>query len=105
MKTHMADRIKLAEWMGAKRVDGIWHWKGSTWDSLLFDPFTDANDDYAVLEKMRSKPELILVIPAKFTEVVNSRLDDTNMWNYCLGDYARAALRVIDQSPNKEDTG
>ena len=107
----MNDRIKLAEAMGwistssHTSPDGVkesYRWRdpetgtaGNT-ELDLPDPFTDANDDYAVLEWMRARPELILTLPAKFTEVVNSRLDDTNMWNYCLGDYARAALKVLE---------
>ena len=83
----MSDRIKIAEAMGAKCVDGVWHWKGSTWDSLIFDPFTDANDDYAVLEWMRKRNKL---------QCLRSRY-----WNrscdYRVGDYARAALKALAQ--------
>lgn len=49
-----------------------------------FNPFTDANDDYAVLEWMRE----------------NDKLDSDNFdlhyqWNYQVGDYARAALKAL----------
>ena len=91
-------RIKLAEAMGAKCVDGIWHWKGSTWNELLFDPFTDANDDYAVLEWMRSQPKEMKweYMDHYFAgRLARNELDHT-LPVYQIGDYARAALKVIE---------
>ena len=88
------ERIRLAEAMG-------WYWQGTVdqpnnpngqWCSPdigwmargekhenLPDPFTDANDDYAVLEWMREKgyshPDL-----------------DHPMETYCIGNFAKAAM-------------
>ena len=53
-----------------------------------FDPFTDANDDYAVLEWMRAQDTTTAV---KMTTAHNHHWSD-----YQIGDYARAALMVID---------
>ena len=104
------DRIKLAEAMGwthlAKRV-GWWMPPGvpestQCWSGAdeLPDPFTDANDDYAVLEWMRTQ-YLWQDIKSEFyslrehTESVKW-LSGRYTWNYQIGDYARAALKVID---------
>ena len=57
-------------------------------DSKAFNPFADANDDYAVLEWMRDnrtpKDECVDLWLAKA------------IWRYEIGDYARAALKVIE---------
>ena len=100
----MTDRIKLAEAMGWRRInneDPYW-WppkelipKGAlAYDYVGFDqlpdPFTDANDDYAVLEWYRKKygtPSL---------EADNLEMYLPLAFNYQIGDYARAALMVID---------
>jgi len=88
----MNDRIKLAEAMG-----------GPLWDAYidpmnhpecvdLPDPFTDANDDYAVLEWMRKGKD------------AGKDIGKFEMWlaeggifkfDYQIGDYARAALKVL----------
>ena len=95
------DRIRLAEAMGLESTefngktvfcckDSRYVGGYSDWDD--FDPFTDANDDYAVLEWMRGGEPI-----------------DNPMWkalrkgpfvcyHYRIGDYARAALEVIDAS-------
>jgi hypothetical protein len=92
----MNDRIKLAEAMG---------WKRSTWfcqdcffrsdgrltivnSSDFFDPFTDANDDYAVLRWIVGDDKPFNM------EVIYSL--EWNVWEYKVGDYARAALEVIE---------
>jgi len=88
----MSDRIKLAE---AMKLDA--HPKGfelyEDGDERKypgFEPFRDANDDYAVLEWMREHKDwrefraYLIVEP----------IDDG--FNYKIGDYARAALKVID---------
>ena len=56
------------------------------------DPFTDANDDYAVLEWMR-----------ELGVMDDSRIEYDRAWDklpergeYQIGDYARAALKVLD---------
>ncbi len=48
-----------------------------------FDPFTDANDDYAVLEWIRSDSARYESVP------------EMGAWQYEIGDYARAALKLI----------
>ena len=91
----MNDRIKLAEAMNPN-----WDVLGMDGDDRLsyrdkdtgcvvlaecIDPFTDANDDYAVLEWMRNNDE-----PLAGLALCNPMAD------YKIGDYARAALKVID---------
>ena len=105
----MDDRIKLAEAIGWKLVDGVWHGKGSTWDSLMFDPENNANDDYAVLEWARQSAanECGLLPSGKprwsssdkwwpFYETLNAKPHRAEM--YKIGDYARAALKVIGET-------
>ncbi len=109
----MDDRIKLAEAMG---------WTDFIGDAGLPpgargqrpqtqghqhppDPFTDANDDYAVLEWMRNtvlehrQTSPLGKVPAhlwEFFELIN----DAPRGDYKIGDYARAAISVLDrQSP------
>jgi len=107
----MNERIKLAEAMGWIAVTENrwvheeckgkgpldWDDRDAKYDFELPDPFTDANDDYAVLERMRSDYRW-----QKFkNELVNARKIDAKWhgsqytWNYQIGDYARAALAVI----------
>ncbi len=90
------NRIRLAEAMGWSNY--LAHSKAEIWEHEKYstrlacpDPFTDANDDYAVLEWMRTNPasdsrltwrEAIKYITAE---------------NYRIGDYARAALEVIER--------
>ncbi len=66
-----------------------------------FDPFTDANDDYLVLEAMRDKC-------GKTETKWLPDPEQSNLWfrfvnwlpkhppDYTIGDYARAALKEID---------
>lgn len=104
-------RIKLAEWMGWKRVPhdngfGVLHYwthpKTIVPDRAdCPDPFTDANDDYAVLEAMRDKC-------GKTETKWLPDPEQSNLWfrfvnwlprhtaDYTIGDYARAALKEID---------
>ena len=105
----MKDRIKLAEVMEWKSHGaGYWSKPGCglplhSRDAKLLmgppDPFTDANDDYAVLEWMRQKCKLLTV--------ENANRTDWKMWDkFCselndpedreIGDNARAALKVIE---------
>lgn len=114
------DRIRLAEAMGWD-VGWIGGWQskeagypadiwsppgrhdhsGYCWHSVneLPHPFTDANDDYAVLEWMR----------AGLTGARNDNREKARHWvnfvlllsdwqisEYQIGDYARAALKVLD---------
>jgi len=59
-----------------------------TEDGKPFDPFTDANDDYAVLEWMRNHR-------GKYCGVIYNVMDGKSV-DYKIGDYARAALEVIE---------
>lgn len=109
----MNDRIKLAEAMGWTPLDhkliGWWMPPGVELDDHLFminrkdeahlpDPFTDANDDYVVLEWMRKfraqdmsdYPDGGYLIWARFCEQFGV------FGNYKIGDYARAALKVLE---------
>ena len=60
--------------------------------AALPDPFTDANDDYAVLEWMRELPGDRM--PWGFASTTEKYL----AWNYKIGDYARAALKVLSST-------
>ena len=91
----MNDRIKLAEAMGWEREV---HHKGTLHESHVWrsptdsvrgvppDPFTDANDDYAVLEWMQASSE-------KRRNSFRNLLPVA--YEYEIGDYARAALKVL----------
>ena len=90
----MNDRIRLAEAMGWMVVGGyvIPHAvaPGEAIEREIPDPFTDANDDYAVLMWVddnwpRGSNQFL-----RFTELLNLA------WLYQIGDYARAALKVLD---------
>ena len=101
----MSDRIKLAEAMGWESyqdcVTGatmVWLPPGEDADDPEAyretppNPEHDANDDYAILEKMREQgPERWEQFKAYF---INTRCD-WNIWNYEKGLFARAALKVI----------
>ncbi len=92
----MNDRIKLAEAMGwATVMEGeLWSPPDFT-DMALRDyppnPFTDANDDYAVLEWARKKG---YTLPTDQRFSINMYLPHISL--YQIGDYARAALKVIE---------
>ena len=91
----MSDRIKLAEAMGWTRstigTEYCWRHTGGRVIGMCPDPFTDANDDYAVLEWMR--------LPENGPIVSNFESDiEQPGWafRYQIGDYANAALKVLD---------
>jgi hypothetical protein len=98
----MNDRIRLAEAMGWKRLDHTpdrWfndapehRQEECRHTEYLPDPLTDANDDYAVLEWVRTD--------AIDWDAFVKALPTQNLWHfvqeYKIGDYARAALRVLD---------
>ncbi len=102
----MIDRIKLAEAMGwIHETGGGRDWyhpsdnRSRCFANQLPDPETDANDDYAVLEWMRDfadadEPKLL-----RAERALNQlQADAMRDWalGYEIGDYARAALRVIE---------
>jgi hypothetical protein len=105
----MNDRTKLAEAMGWKEHHGIGNyprqWRiqgpGYSWceysEDDLPNPFTDANDDYAVLEWMRSDAMYVTAAYPKFCDQLYVGLGRGKVWKYEIGFYARAALRVIDE--------
>ena len=71
-----------------------------------FDPFTDANDDYAVLEWMRENWQGRQGHHGHWHQAAHSlwwRWDEYEvMVPYQIGDYARAALKVIKEYNNEE---
>ena len=90
----MNDRIKLAEAMGWTTRDEGNLWADPDPSNLSLrdappDPFTDANDDYAVLEWMREQ---------KKWNQWHDFCDEcpTYSFMYQIGDYARAALKVLE---------
>lgn len=92
MTDNTQDRIRIAEAINYERVNirkeglpPLWMWMRA--DGQLvgdFDPFTDANDDYAVLEFMRKDGMMPMSMYEK------------QQWHYTIGDYARAFLKVLD---------
>ena len=105
----MNDQIKLAKLMGWQHIPrtivdakpcGYWkeaHWRhpnGKEINNADFpDPFTDANDDYAVLRWMRplnGRMPAHMADNRKWRQFI--RLIDEP---YILGNWAKAALRVI----------
>ncbi len=90
----MNDRIRLAEAMGwFKDYDdpNVWHELGDNPDGpckVLPDPENDANDDYAVLEWMRKD-----ITTKEFNEF--RVMTEWPVYRYQIGDYARAALKVL----------
>ena len=90
----MNDRIKLAKAMnldanpefGWAGIQPYWYFDDH---NRPFDPFTDANDDYAVLEWSRTNLGV--------AEQVEMHCQMGHSADYTIGDYARAALKFIDE--------
>jgi hypothetical protein len=102
------DRIRLAEAMGSevKESGALWGgplsgrfvFRGDGYemaDIRIFDPFTSADDDYAVLEWMRSDERHIRFREA-LAQVFHEWHGDPVPFYYEIGDYARACLKVLD---------
>ena len=99
----MSDRIKLAEAMFPDNafdvnINGdplMCHnddWGDDSRITCVPDPFHDANDDYAVLEWMRSSGK-------RFDMTMRQGEYGPELFmasKYQIGDYARAALKVIE---------
>jgi len=87
--TNEAERIKLAEAMGLKDSFGL-----PVDRNYPFDPFHDANDDYAVLEWAIKNldPDAYFIA---LTEVVGSY---AYLTEYRIGYWATAALRALEQA-------
>ncbi len=97
----MNDRIKLAKamfpdlfvsekWLSERQADGS---RGPNIKRLP-DPENDANDDYAVLEWMRNTSDKW----SEFESALTLHAGDPFVWCYQIGDYARAALKVLGES-------
>lgn len=82
-------RVLLAEAMGwTSNVPDVWWPPGNKrWRKAPPDPENDANDDYAVLEWIRSQ---------HFVTYLTAHLEHEYTQDYKIGDYARAALKVIE---------
>jgi len=94
----MNDRSKLAEavFYGHVSVNGKLRED--------FDPFTDANDDYAVLEWMREQGlNESNVRPTKWDAAWDARTDEPHLLDYQIGDYAWACLKVIATEQEDSD--
>lgn len=101
----MNDKIKLAEAIGYVNSVGPrgfetfgkgWYDPDGNWSVTLdFDPENDANDDYAVLEGVRSKGQSVLLAYA----AAWPRGGTPYAWRYKIGDYYRAyraALKALE---------
>ena len=113
--SYTADRIQLCEAMGACRISKdkpyfrlvtpvINHAKEQghltiecVHESDLPDPFTDANDDYAVLNWARGSG-LNNEQWLDFVKATNDYPQIGPKVGYIVGDYARAALEVINHA-------
>lgn len=99
-------RIMLAEAMGFMFEgnvvtwpdDNATHW--ATW-KLKWNPFTDANDDYAVLEWARKQGDEFWQAFKNYFMDVRA---DWNIWNYETGLFARAAVAVLAGGIMGDDT-
>ncbi len=98
------DRVKLGEAMGLRLRRTLPHKPNSPGCYIhdkprrcwrAFDPFTDANDDYAVLEWMREKHHENAVASALLLPGDGHGFSAMKQ-RYYVGDYARAALQVIN---------
>ncbi len=102
----MNDRIKLAEETEAATIR-LAEAMGITFDRaykevfprqyvLGFNPFTDANDDYAVLEWMRSLDNNDTQFWQRYCDALRDFPEIGLKPAYQIGDYARAALKVLE---------
>ncbi len=101
------ERIKLAEAMGWTNhdVDSVHTWMPPQYSEYhktfarseiyLPDPFTDANDDYAVLEWVRTKAQNDQALWHKFVSATQDFPAIGYKVAYQIGDYARDALKVL----------
>ena len=111
------DRIRLAEALGWVWHDPYWvstgepphlaadiekylyyQWPAEEPPIPPFDPFTDANDDYAVLEWMRKN-----VDPWESVENAIMGNGVADFLDYRIGDFARAALRMLCPTETEDD--
>lgn len=81
----MNDQIRLAEAMGRECCCTDY----ASCPVHTFDPFTYANDDYAVLEWMRDN------YSAEEIEVAFDHTGFSHRWAYSTGDYSDGALALL----------
>jgi len=82
--------------MSATISNGSWAYcNGPTGTPQEFSPDTDANDDYAVLEWMRGNLDPVENEHGILLEPWAIQLECPQL-EYEVGDYARAALKVLD---------
>ena len=102
MCIEMNDRIKLAEAVGwttrpnEPNGEPVWFGPVDEGDGPYYlyelpDPFTDANDDYAVLEWARNEGAVIWLDFSANLQEVGQEYSAA----YGIGDYARAALKAL----------
>ena len=96
------ERIWLAKAMGWRQIDGVWHGKGSTWDSLMFHPLTSADDDYDVLEWARILPT---PDPISWYHFIKALGEDYVLGMYQVGDYAKAAIAAKKHRQSATELG
>lgn len=101
-----ADRITLAEAMGWTGIcESLWgfqpnHPNVTESRRQIPDPFTNANDDYAVLEWIRAEAYTPNSLALTFSIELRRTLYAPE--DYKIGDYARAALKVITTEQDTE---
>ena len=78
--------IKLAEAMGIN--------PNQCFGGCTFDPFFDANCDYAVLEWMRDQPPQKHPLGYLYDKYID-QMDGCPVHEYEIGDYARAACKEL----------
>ena len=95
----MNDRIKLAKAMNLDFVvhgDMVYLRQSNSKPMVQWNPEKWADDDYAVLEWMREKGLQDANTWTKFVDTLNDFPEMGLKVAYQIGDYARAALRAID---------
>jgi len=86
-KRRLASRSLNKRWLTGRSPDQ----KTERWGvKQIPDPENDANDDYAVLEWINSHTSFSFREP--YWNAMTHRI-----WSYKIGDYARAALKVIGE--------
>jgi len=98
MMTNQQQRERLALAMGSEWVEildnGNFVSKKRPYNGTPWNPETDANDDYAVLEWMRSGNDF-----NAFSDALDVKWPKNKpAWAYQIGDYVRAALKVLDEA-------
>ena len=98
--THAEDKSNLAEWKG------MWFRPDGAVPMPCPNPFADANDDYAILEHMRTK-----YLGKGFEHEKQWSAFCEALWSvptiygsllfYKIGDYARARLKMIDRQEGR----